>query len=242
MLTQLREANRLAKVVLAILGVWGLLAGVMLIHTLLATKQLHKRVVAITRSVSEIDEDTRSVELMQETNRISADLLMASQPLPGSLEAMRGVSAGLATKVDSILAGSTTIEQNSKEIEGKVISARDTAASINGSVKGIGNSLASILATLRSTQTAAGQINTSTRGINAAAAALLPVTKEIDAGIGQSNRGIEEAARIVVGLQADSGNILAALPDIQKHAKSIDCSPGLTVLSLLVGPGQACNS
>jgi uncharacterized protein YoxC len=234
--------SRLAKLVLAILGVWGLLAGVMLIHTLLATKQLHKRVDAITASVSEIDKDTRSVELMQETNRISAELLAASQPLPGSLEAMRGVTAGLAGKVDSILAGSTTIERNSKEIEGKVVSARDTAGAINGSVKGIGKSLAGILATLRSTQKAAGEINTSTRGINAAAAALLPVTKEIDAGIGNSNRGIEEATKIVMALRGDIANILAGMPDIQKHTKSIDCSPGLTVLSPLAGPGQACNS
>src|SRR2546423_7524560 len=121
--------GRLPKIVLGILGVWGLLAGVMLIHTLLATKQLHKRVNAITASVAQIDKETGSIELMQETNRISADLLGASQPLPPILEEMKGVTAGLAGKVDSILAGSTTIETNSKDIEGKVVAARDTAAS-----------------------------------------------------------------------------------------------------------------
>lgn len=236
------EPSRLPKIVLGILGVWGLLAGVMLIHTLLATKQLHKRVTAITHSVSEIDKDTRSVELMQETNRISGELLTASQPLPGTLEALRGVTSSLAGKVDSILAGSTTIETNSKEIEGKVVSARDTAAQINGSVKGIGKSLASILATLRSTEQAAGEINTSTKGINAAVAALLPVTKEIDAGIGNANRGIAEAAKFVDAIRADIGNILAGMPDAQKHANSIDCSSGLSVLGLLTGPSQACNS
>ena len=178
---------------------------------------------------------------MTETNRISADLLAASKPLPGTLEEMKGVTAGLAAKVDSILAGSTTIQTNSQAIEGKVVAARDTAASINGSVKGIGKSLASILATLRSTQKAAGEINTSTKGINAAVAELLPVTRDIDAGIGNSNKGIAEAALIVVALRADIGNILATLPDIAKHANSIDCSSGLSVLSLLAGPGEACN-
>jgi uncharacterized protein YoxC len=235
------ETGRLPKIVLGILGVWGLLAGVMLLHTLLATKQLHKRVNAITASVAQIDKETGSIELMRETNRISADLLGASQPLPGTLEEMKGVTAGLAGKVDSILAGSTTIETNSQAIEGKVVAARDTAASINGSVKGIGKSLASILATLRSTQQAAGEINTSTKGINAAVADLLPVTREIDAGIGNSNKGIAEAALIVVALRADIGNILATLPDIAKHANSIDCSSGLSLLSLLSGPGAACN-
>jgi uncharacterized protein YoxC len=238
---EMTETSRLPKIVLGILGVWGLLAGVMLLHTLLATKQLHKRVNAITASVAQIDKETGSIELMRETNRISAELLGASQPLPPILEEMKGVTAGLAGKVDSILAGSTTIETNSQAIEGKVVAARDTAASINGSVKGIGRSLAGILATLRSTQKAAGEINTSTKGINAAVADLLPVTREIDAGIGNSNKGIAQAALIVVALRADIGNILATLPDIAKHANSIDCSSGLSVLSLLSGPGEACN-
>src|SRR2546423_11411838 len=101
------QTTRLPTIVLGILGVWGLLAGLMLIHTLLATKQLHKRVTAITHSVTDIDKDTRSVELMQETNRISGELLTASEPLPGTLEAMRGVTGSLAGTVDSILAAST---------------------------------------------------------------------------------------------------------------------------------------
>ena len=233
---------RLARVVLGIVAVWGLLAGLMLIHTLLATKQLHKRVTAITHSVSDIDKETRSVELMQETNRLSGDLLTASQPLPGTLEALRGVTGSLAGKVDSILAGSTTIENNSKEIEGKVASARDTAAEIGGSVKSIGRSLADILAALRSTQVAAGEINTSTKGINAAVAGLLPVTKDIDAGIGRANKGIAEAGGYVDIIRADIGNILAGMPDVEKHAKSIDCGQGLKILSgnLLGGPTPGC--
>ena len=184
------DTHRLPKIVLGILGIWGLLAGLMLIRTLVATKQIHKRVSAITTSVSEIEKDTASTALMQETNRISGELLAASQPLPGTLEATRGVTAGLAGKVDSILAGTLSIERNSTAIEGKVIGARDTAAEINGSVKGIGQSLASILATLRSTTQAAGEINTSTKGIHAAVVALLPVTQAIDTGIATSNRGI----------------------------------------------------
>src|SRR2546423_6712283 len=156
------QTTRLPTIVLGILGVWGLLAGGMLIHTLLATKQLHKRVTAITRSVSEIDKETGSIELMQETNRVSSELLAASQPLPGALAAMQGVTQDLAGKVDSILAGSTTIESNSTAIEGKVVAARDTAGEINGSVKDTGPSLAGILATLRSTQTAQRDITAST--------------------------------------------------------------------------------
>lgn len=232
--------SRLAKTVLAILGVWGLLAGLMLIRTLLATKQLDKRVAAITTSLSEIDKDSQSISLMQETNRLSGELLTASQPLPGTLEAMRGVTAGLAGKLDSITADVTTIEQNSKEIEGKVLSARDTAVEISGSVKGIGQSLASILATLRATQAAAGEINTSTRGINRAMVDLLPVTKAIDAGIAQANQGIVEALREVVIIRADVGNILAGLPDLQKHTRSIDCDSAFSTLFGLLGPGEAC--
>ena len=234
--------SRLPKIVLAILGVWGLLAGVMLLHTLLATKQLHKRVTAITTSLSEIDKNSQSIGLMQETNRLAGELLTASQPLPGTLEALRGVTAGLATKVDSILAGTTTIEHNSKEIEGKVVSARDTAAAINGSVKGIGQSLAGILATLRATQIAAGEINTSTRGINTAVAELLPVTKAIDTGIGRANQGIVDALVEVGIIRDDIANILAGLPDLQKHVRSIDCDSDFSTLFGGLGPGQACTS
>ena len=241
MLSALKDSSRLPKTVLMIVGVWGALAGLMLIHTLLATKQLHRRVTAITHTVSNIDKQTGSIALMQDTNRISNELLAAAQPLPATLEDMKGVTQSLAAKVDSILAGSTAIQNNSGEIEAKVVSARDTAADINGSVKGIGKSLGSILATLRSTQTAAGQINASTKGINAAVAELLPIVKDIDAGIGTANRGIAEAARIVDALRADIGTILATMPDIAKHANSIDCSSGLSVLSPLAGPGQACN-
>jgi hypothetical protein len=153
---------------------------------------------------------------------------------------MRGVTGGLAGKVDSILAGSTTIERNSKEIEGKVVSARDTAAAINGSVKGIGQSLASILATLRATQTAAGEINVSTRGINTAVADLLPVTREIDTGIALANQGIVDALVEVELIRADIGNILAGLPDVQKHTRSIDCDSGFSTIFGTLGPGQAC--
>lgn len=234
--------NRLARTVLAILGVWGLLAGLMMIRTLLATKQIDKRVTAITTSLSEIDKDSQSIPLMQETNRLTGELLTASQPLPGTLEAMRGVTAGLAGKVDSITAGVTTIEQNSKEIEGKVVFARDTAAEINGSVKGIGQSLAAILATLRTAQAAAAEVNTSTRGINVVVVDLLPVTKEIDVGIGQANQGIVEALEHVEVIRADIANILAGVPDVQKHTRSIDCDSGFSTLFGLLGPGEACTS
>jgi len=233
-------ASRLPRVVVAILGVWGLLAGPMLIRTLLVTRQIDKGVAGLTTSLSEIDKNSRSIGLMQETDRLSGELLTASQPLPGTLEAMRGVTAGLATKVDSILAGTTTIESNSKEIESKVVSARDTAAAINGSVKGIGQSLASILATLRATQISAGEINGATKGINATVAELLPVTREIDTGIGRANQGIIDALVEVGIIRADIANILAGLPDVQKHTKSIDCDSGFSTLFGALGPGQAC--
>jgi ABC-type transporter Mla subunit MlaD len=238
MRTGLQGSRRLPKVVLAIVGVWGALAGLMLIHTLLATKQLHRRVTAITHTVSKIDQETAQISLMEQTNKISADLLAASQPLTASLQEMKGVTAGLAGKVDSILAGSTTIQTNSQAIQDTVLAAADTAGDINGSVKGIGRSLASILATLRSTQTAASQINASTKGINVAVGQLLPVVREIDAGIGASNQGIGAAAVIVDALRADVGNILGTMPDIAKHANSIDCHSALiNLLGLVSGSG-----
>lgn len=234
--------SRLAKTVLAILGVWGLLASPMLIRTLLATRQIDSRVATLTTTLSEIDKDSQSIFLMEETNRLAGELLTASEPLPGTLEAMRGVTAGLAGKVDSITAGVTTIERNSREIEATVLSARDTAAEINGSVKGIGQSLAAILATLRATQAAAAEINTSTRGINSAVVDLLPVTREIDAGIGRANEGIVEALEHVKVIRADIGNILAGVPDVQKHSRSIDCDSAFSTVFMVFGPGEACVS
>jgi uncharacterized protein YoxC len=240
--TGLQGSSRLPRVVLAIVGVWGALAGLMLIHTLLATKQLHRRVTAITHTVSNIDRETAAISLMEQTNKTSAELLTASQPLTASLQDMRGVTSSLAGKVNSILAGSSTIQTNSQAIQDTVVAASATAGEINASVKGIGKSLSSILATLRSTRTAAGQINASTKGINAAVALLLPVVQDIDAGIGASNQGIGAAALIVDALRADIGNILATMPDIAKHANSIDCHSALiNLLGLVSGSGsQAC--
>ncbi len=233
-------SSRLAKIVLAILGVWGLLAAPMLIRTLFATKQIDGRVKGVTTLLSEIDQDSLSVGLMRETDRVSGELLTASKPLPGTLDAMRGVTAGLAGKLDSILAGTATIERNSTEIEGKVVAARDTAAAINGSVKDIGQSLATILATLRATQSAAGQINASTRGINGVVADLLPVTKRIDAGIATANAGIVEALGYLELLRSDISNIVLGLPDVQKHADSIDCHSAFSALFGSALPGEGC--
>jgi hypothetical protein len=236
----IRTRAGLARTVFALVAVWGLLAGLMLVKTLVATKQLHRRVDAITHTVSEIDTKTEAVSLMEETNKTSVDLLTAARPLPGQLEEMKTITQGMAGKVNSILASSTSIETQSKSIESSVVAARDTAGSINATATSINATVADINNTLRVTRDAAAQINASTKGINAAMAALLPVTKGIDAGIGQANRGIAAAAEIVVAIRADIGNVLAGMPDVQKHAKSIDCSPLIGLIGILSGPGAGC--
>ena len=71
-------------------------------------------------------------------------------------------------------------------------------------------------------------------------AALLPVTREIDAGIATSNRGIAAAADFVAAIRADTANILGGVPDLRKHARSIDCSPGLALLGVVSGPAEGC--
>ncbi len=230
----------LARTVFAVVGVWGLLAGLMLIKTLVTTKQLHGRVDAITDTVSEINTKTGAVTLMEETNKTAADLLTASRPLPGQLEEMQTITHGMVGKVDSILVSSGSIETQSKAIESSVLAARDTAASINTTAKSINTTLAGINTTLRSTREAAAEISASTRSINAALADLLPVTGAIDAGIGRSNQGIQVAYEIVIAIRADIGNVLAGMPDVQKHAKSIDCSPLIGLLGILSGPGAGC--
>ena len=236
----IRTRAGLARTVLAVVGVWGLLAGLMLVKTLVATKQLHRRVTAITHTVSEIDSKTEAVSLMEETKKTSADLLTAARPLPGQLEEMKTITHTMRGKVDSILASSGSIETQSKSIESSVLAARDTAGSINATAKSINSTVAGINTTLRSTRDAASEINASTKGINASIAALLPVTKGIDGGIGKSNQGIQAAYEIVLAIRADIGNLLAGVPDVQKHAKSIDCSPLIGLVGILSGPGAGC--
>jgi uncharacterized protein YoxC len=230
----------LARIVFAVVGIWGLLAGLMLIKTLVTTKQLHGRVDEITHSVSEIDTKLEAISLMVETNRISADLLAAARPLPAQMDEMRTITKGMAGKVESILGASSSIETQSEAIEASVVAARETAASINATAKSIKGTVNGINATLRSTRDAAGEISASTKGINASLAALLPVTKAIDIGIGDSNKGIAGAADYVAAIRADIGNILAILPDIQKHARSIDCSPLVGLVGVLSPPPSGC--
>ena len=41
-------------------------------------------------------------------------------------------------------------------------------------------------------------------------------------------------------IRADTGNILSGVPDLQKHARSIDCSPGLALLGVVSPPAEGC--
>jgi methyl-accepting chemotaxis protein len=230
----------LARTVFAIVGLWGLLAGLMLVRTLLVTKQLHGRVTAITGSVSTIDRELDAIKLMEDTNRISTEILAAAQPLPELLGEMQTVSGGMEGKVNSILAGSLSIEEKSRAIEAAVREARDTAGSINATTRSIAATVAGVNETLRSTKVAAGEINGTAKGLNGSVAALLEVTKGIDAGIARSNQGIQSGYEIFVAIRNDIGNILAGLPEIQRHARSIDCTGLLGLLGSVGGRGTAC--
>ena len=245
MRTGLQGSSRLPKVVLAIVGVWGALAGVMLIHTLLATKQLHKRVGGHHPHGGETStrRPRRSSPDAADRTRSPPSCWPPPSRSPPRCQEMNGVTAGLAAKVDSILAGSTTIQTNSQAIEGhRRLRPRHRRRRSTGRSRASGRAWRASWPRCGRRRRRRGRSTPRPGASTPPWPSCCRWRRSIDAGIGASNRGIGAAAVVVDALRADIGNILATMPDIAKHANSIDCHSVLQPPRPAGGSSsQACN-
>lgn len=194
----------LAGASLVIVIAWALAAVMMLTGTLVAAQAIDETVFGLTNTLTEIDEDTASVELAAETNRIATDINSAAAPLSGQL--------------DEVIASAQSIDDTVPQILGTAGEINETAKSINSTVLGIG--------------TTADDIGATVNGIHGNLSAILPVTQVINQGVKDINARADVIIGLVNGIKSDTGNILAQVGrknenGIHGHANSIDCSPAV---------------
>lgn len=210
---RLADESGLAGIVLVIVIAWALVAVLQLTRTLVAAQNIEDSVDIITSEVGEIKNETGLVQVLEETTSLTSQILEAAAPLTGQLDQVVSSAGSIDASVTDILS---------------------TAGSINSTAKSIGATVDSI---------------------NGRAGAILGVVREINCGFGVENptlakmvelcgtkgvRGINLRLDVIIadvrGIKSDTGNILAQVREIHKHANSIDCSPAL----LVGGTGEAC--
>lgn len=240
------ERGLAGKVLVGVIA-WALGAVLLLTNTLVAAQQIDTRVDRITHTVGPIDHDLDAVNLAADTDRIAQEILAAAAPLSGQVDQVVQATASIdnsarsidtavgeiGASVDRIDASARSINGNVGDINRTVKDINGTARTISGTVNGIDGNVAGIGGTVK--------------GIGAGLAAVLGVAREIRgdhtspaSGFGSGIAGINRRADAVIGLaqsiKGDTGNILAAVLNIEKSAKSIadkaDQIPGLPVMSL----------
>lgn len=194
---------------MAITIAFALFAVTQLTRTTVAAQEIDMRVVDIVSSVDNIDEETKTVAVLDETTRITTDILNTAKPL----EAQTKQITEVALQIDA----------NAKEI-------LDSANSINGSVLGIAGSVGTIGESVRAINSTAKEINGSARSILNTFQALAPVVNSINGRpgngpVGSGVHGINQRADVVIalsqGIKGDTGNIIRNVLLIDKHAKNI---------------------
>lgn len=123
---------------LAIVIAFALFAVIMLTRTTIAAQQIDDRVKVIVGEVQPINKDLDNVPLLDETDRMAAEILRAAQPLSGQ--------AG-------------EIIDTAHSIDGTVSNILGNATSINGTVKGINGTLSALQPTVRSIHDGVATIN-----------------------------------------------------------------------------------
>lgn len=152
------EQSGLAGTALVIVLGWALIAVILLTGTLVTAQRIDDKVDVITGEVQPIENETQQVALLDETNRIAADILEAARPLSGQLETVREATVSIDSRVESILATAQDINGTVKPIRGKLVSILDTARPIERGVAAINAKADEIIALVRGIQSDTGNV------------------------------------------------------------------------------------
>lgn len=137
------------------------------------------------------------------------------------------VTESINEKAAGILAAAKPLDGQLDTIIGVVGSIDASAVSILDTAEAIGGNVDSIRST-------AGSINGTVDSIHGNFVALAPVVDSIQQGVVAINGRADKIIAIARGIRSDSGNVLARVNDIDKHAESIDCTSALTPLTACV--------
>ena len=119
---------------LAIVIAFALYAVIQLTRTTIAAEQIDDRVEVIVGEVGPIDQELNNVPLLDETDRMAADILRAAQPLTGQAGEIITTAQAIDAKVVSILGNATSINGSVKNITGNLSALQPTVRSINDGV------------------------------------------------------------------------------------------------------------
>lgn len=219
---RLTDETGLAGTVLVIVIAWALVAVLMLTRTLVAAQTIEDHVDVILSEVGPggVVDDTALVAVLQDTERIAADIDTAAAPLSGQLDQIISTAGSIDGSVTNILNTAQSINSTAKSIGGIVNSINGNLSSILGVVREIncGNDIAN--PNLGQIVEACGQ-----KGVHG-------INLRVDVIIG-----------LVRGINSDTSAVLNQVVQIHDHANAIDCSvPTSVLLGPLTGGGAACGA
>ena len=205
---------------MAITVAFALFAVTQLTRTTVAAQEIETRVGDIVGSVDSIDMETMPVAVLDETGRITDEILSSAMPLEG--------------RTVEITETALLIDTNAKDILGSANTINDTARAVNGNVKGINSSVRQINSSVREIGSTAGAINANAAGILGSFQRLSPVVVAINDGVMGINQRADAVIKLTGSIKGDTGNILAEVPGINANARGI-CR------STLIMGGAGCN-
>jgi hypothetical protein len=137
---------------LAIVLAFALFAVIQLTRTTIAAEQIDDRVKVIVGEVVPVDQELNNVPLLDETDRMAADILRAAQPLSGQAGEIITTAQHIDGTVSSILSNAGSINSTVGDIQGRLSSLQPVVRSINDGVAAINGRADRIIALVRGIQ------------------------------------------------------------------------------------------
>ncbi len=137
---------------LAIVLAFALFAVIQLTRTTIAAEQIDDRVDIIVGEVNPINEELNNVPLLDETDRMAAEILRAAQPLSNQAGEIITSARNIDGTVSNIVSNAASINSSVGSINGILGSLQPTVRSINDGVAGINGRADRVIALVRAIQ------------------------------------------------------------------------------------------
>ncbi len=143
---------------LAIVLAFALFAVIQLTRTTIAAEQIDDRVEVIVGEVNPINEELNNVPLLDETDRMAAEILRAAQPLSAQAGEIITTAQSIDGTVSNILGNAASINGTVRNINGTLGSLQPVVRSINDGVAAINGRADRIIALVRAIQADTGNV------------------------------------------------------------------------------------
>ena len=143
---------------LAIVLAFALFAVIQLTRTTIAAEQIDERVEVIVGEVNPINEELNNVPLLDETDRMAAEILRAAQPLSGQAGEIITTAQSIDGTVSNILGNAASVNGTVRNINGTLSSLAPVVRSINDGVAAINGRADRIIALVRGIQGDTGNV------------------------------------------------------------------------------------